>query len=148
MTFKTLTIASVGLAAVMVASQAFAAASDYEFQAVSKEVKAGNNAELAVRLVHKSTNKPVPGAVLFRTRLDMSPGNMADMATSTAPDGSSEPGVYRFKADVSMAGSWALKLMAKATSRWPAKPICSKASDPTLSTRLFLTPSCDRARAI
>ena len=114
MTFKTLTIASVGLAAVMVASQAFAAASDYEFQAVSKEVKAGNNAELAVRLVHKSTNKPVPGAVLFRTRLDMSPGNMADMATSTAPDGSSEPGVYRFKADVSMAGSWALKLMAKA----------------------------------
>ena len=55
----------------------------------------------------------MPGAVLFRTRLDMSPDNMADMATSIAPDGSSEPGVYRFKADLSMAGSWALKLMAK-----------------------------------
>ena len=113
MTLKTLKIASFGLAAVMFTSQAFAAASDYEFQAVSKEVKAGNNAELAVRLVHKPTQKAVPGAVLFRTRLDMSPDNMADMATNIAPDGSSEPGVYRFKADVSMAGSWALKLMAK-----------------------------------
>ena len=111
MTLKT--HASFGLAAVMFASQAFAAASDYEFQAVSKEVKAGKSAELAVRLVHKPTNKPVPDAVLFRTRLDMSPDNMADMATSIAPDGSSEPGVYRFKADLSMAGSWALKLMAK-----------------------------------
>ncbi|MGC2397935.1 MAG: FixH family protein [Rhodomicrobium sp.] len=113
MTFKTLTIASIGLAAVMVASQAFAAASDYEFQAISKEVKASSNAELAVRLIYKPTNKAIPGAVLFRTRLAMSPDNMADMATSIAPDGSSEPDVYRFKADLSMAGSWALKLMAK-----------------------------------
>ena len=113
MTSQIFKIAPFGLAAVMFASQAFASASDYEFQAISKEVKAGDNAELAVRLVHKPTNKAVPGAVLFRTRLDMSPDNMADMATSIAPDGSSEPGVYRFKADLSMAGSWALKLMAK-----------------------------------
>ena len=97
----------------MFASQAFAAASDYEFQAVSNEVKASNGAELAVRLVHKATRKAVPGAVLFRTRLDMSPDNMGDMTTDIAPDGSSEPGVYRFKADLSMAGNWALKLMAK-----------------------------------
>ncbi len=113
MTLQTLKIASLGLGAVMFASQAFAAASDYEFQAVSNEVKASNGAELAVRLIHKPTRKAVPGAVLFRTRLDMSPDNMADMTTSVAPDGSSEPGVYRFKADLSMAGSWALKLMAK-----------------------------------
>ena len=97
----------------MFASQAFAAASDYEFQAVSNEVKASNSTELAVRLIYKPTRKVVPGAVLFRTRLDMSPDNMADMATSIAPDGSSEPGVFRFKADLSMAGNWALKLMAK-----------------------------------
>jgi len=113
MTLKTLKIASFGLAAVMFASQAFAAASDYEFQAVSKEVKAGNSAELTVRLVHKPTQKAVAGAVLFRTRLDMSPDNMADMTANIASDGSSEPGVYRFKADLSMAGRWALKLMAK-----------------------------------
>lgn len=108
-----LKIASFGLGVFVFASQAFAAASDYEFQAVSNEVKASNSAELAVRLIHKPTNKAVPGAVLFRTRLDMSPDNMADMATSITPDGSSEPGVYRFKADLSMAGRWALKLMAK-----------------------------------
>ncbi len=113
MTSQSLKIASLGLAAVMFASQAFAAASDYEFQAISNEIKASDSAELAVRLVHKPTKKAVPGAVLFRTRLDMSPDNMADMATNIAPDGSSEPGVYRFKADLSMAGSWALKLMAK-----------------------------------
>jgi hypothetical protein len=109
----TLKIASFGLGVFVLASQAFAAASDYEFQAVSNEVKASSSAELAVRLIHKPTNKAVPGAVLFRTRLDMSPDNMADMATSITPDGSSEPGVYRFKADLSMAGRWALKLMAK-----------------------------------
>jgi hypothetical protein len=113
MTSQSLKIAPFGLAAVIFASHAFAAASDYEFQAISPEVKASSSAELAVRLVHKPTNKAVPGAVLFRTRLDMSPDDMADMATSIAPDGSSEPGVYRFKADLSMAGNWALKLMAK-----------------------------------
>ena len=113
MTLKILKVAPFGLAAVMFAFQALAAASDYEFQALSKEVKASSSAELAVRLIYKPTNKAVPGAVLFRTRLDMSPDNMADMATSIAPDGSSEPGVYRFKADLSMAGNWALKLMAK-----------------------------------
>jgi hypothetical protein len=113
MTLQIFKITSFGLAAVMFATQAFAAASDYEFQAVSKEVKAGQSAELAVRLIHKPTQKAVPGAVLFRTRLDMSPDNMADMAASIAPGGSTEPGVYRFKADLTMAGSWALKLMAK-----------------------------------
>ena len=113
MTLHTLKIAPFGLAAAMFADQAFGAASDYEFQAVSQEVKASNSAELAVRLIHKPSNKAVPGAVLFRTRIDMSPDNMADMATSIAPDGTSERGVYRFKADLSMAGSWALKLMAK-----------------------------------
>ncbi len=113
MKLKTIALVSLGASALMFASQAFAAASDYEFQAVSQEVKADKNATLAVRLVHKPTQKAVPGAVLFRTRLDMSPDNMADMATSIAPEGSSENGVYRFKADLSMAGSWALKLMAK-----------------------------------
>ncbi len=112
MSLQTLKLAAFGLA-MMFTSQASAAASDYEFQAISKEVKASNTAVLAVRLIHKPTNKAVPDAVLFRTRLDMSPDNMADMATTIAPEGSSEPGVYRFKADLSMAGSWALKLMAK-----------------------------------
>jgi hypothetical protein len=105
--------AALGLAVVFLDSQAFAGARDYEFQAVSNDFKAGSGRDVAVRLVHKLTGKPVTGAVLFRSRLDMSPDGMGDMTGKLAADASSEPGLYRFKADLTMAGSWALKLMAK-----------------------------------
>jgi hypothetical protein len=108
-----LKIAALGFAIAAPFSQVFAGANDYEFQLVASEVKAASNAPLAVRLIHKPTNKPVSGAVLFRTRLDMSPEDMGDMAAKLTPDASSEPGVYAFKADLSMAGKWALKLQAK-----------------------------------
>ena len=61
-----------------------AGATDYEFQLVSKELKVGA-AEIAVRLVHKPDGKPVPDAVIFATRLDMSPDGMEDMATALTP---------------------------------------------------------------
>ena len=35
------------------------------------------------------------------------------MTAPVEPMPSTEPGVYRFKADLTMAGQWALKLMAK-----------------------------------
>ncbi len=35
--------------------------------------------KLAVRLIDKRTGKPVAGAVVFRTRLDMSPDSMGEM---------------------------------------------------------------------
>lgn len=69
----------VGLAFSLSAAQALAAAADYEFQPLKVDVQNGNGSELAVRLVHKPSGKPVTGAVLFRTRLDMAPDNMADM---------------------------------------------------------------------
>lgn len=95
------------------ASSAFAGAKDYEFQPVAAQVKNGNGSEVAVRLINKVTNKPVDGAVLFRTRLDMSPDSMGEMqAKHTAMPGN-EPGVYRFKADFTMAGGWAFKVQAK-----------------------------------
>ena len=91
-----------------------AGANDYEFQLVSKEQKTGAPVEIAVRLVHKPDGKPVPDAVIFATRLDMAPAGMEDMATpvTTAVPGGA-PGVYRFKAKLSMAGGWALSLGAK-----------------------------------
>ena len=70
-------------------------------------------AEIAVRLVHKPDGKPVPDAVIFATRLDMSPDGMEDMATPLTAVLGGEPGVYRFKARLSMAGGWALSLGAK-----------------------------------
>ena len=108
-----LSLAACGLAIIAAASSAFAGAKDYEFQPVAAQVKNGAGSELAVRLVHKPTGKPVDGAVLFRTRLDMSPDAMGEMTAKHAAAPGGEPGVYRFKADLTMAGGWALKLQAK-----------------------------------
>jgi hypothetical protein len=95
------------------ASQAEAGAKDYEFQPVIAEVKNGTGGDVAVRLVHKPDGKPVANAVIFRSRLDMSPGSMEGMEAKLTAQPSAQPGLYRFKAEPTMAGSWALKLMAK-----------------------------------
>lgn len=92
---------------------AWAGANDYAFEAVKTEVKNASGQEIAVRLVHKPGGHPVSGAIIFQTRLDMAPDNMADMTTKITPLPSSEPGVYRFKADFTMAGRWQLTLAAK-----------------------------------
>jgi hypothetical protein len=85
---------------------------DYEFQLVDQTVKKGD-AIISVRLVHKPDGKPVPDAVIFATRLDMAPDGMQDMVTKIAAMPSTEPGVYKFKATLSMAGGWQLSLGAK-----------------------------------
>ncbi|HMN38826.1 MAG TPA: FixH family protein [Hyphomicrobium sp.] len=92
---------------------ALAGAADYVFEPVKVAVKSGAGSELAVRLMHKPSNKAVDGAIVFRTRLDMSPDAMGDMTASIEPMPAAPDGVYRFKADLTMAGRWALKLMAK-----------------------------------
>jgi hypothetical protein len=113
MFFRHATIAAFGLATIALVPAAQAGAKDYEFQPVTAVVKNGAGSVLAVRLVHKNTGKPVEGAVLFRTRLDMSPDSMDEMTAKHVAMPASEPGVYRFKADLTMAGRWALKLQAK-----------------------------------
>ena len=102
-----MTLASAGLLA------ARAGSADYEFQLVSKELKAGAPAEIAVRLVHKPDGKPVPGAVIFATRLDMGPEGMEAMTAPAEKVPGGEPGIYRFKANLTMAGGWAFSLAAK-----------------------------------
>jgi len=102
-----------GLAVSLGANVAHAGPADYVFEPVSAEVRNGNDSEFAVRLRNKATGKPVQGAVLFRTRLDMSPEGMETMTAKHTAMPSIEPGVYKFKADFTMAGSWAFKLMAK-----------------------------------
>jgi hypothetical protein len=102
-----------GLALAHAVSPARAGAGDYAFEPVSREVRNGPGSELAVRLLHKPTGKPVADAVIFRTRLDMSPEDMAAMTAKHEALPSTEPGVYRFLADLTMAGNWALKLMTK-----------------------------------
>jgi hypothetical protein len=86
---------------------------DYEFQLVDQTVQAGPDKTITVRLVNKTTGKPVPGAVIFATRLDMAPDGMQEMATKIAPVPAAEPGTYKFKATFGMAGRWQLSLGAK-----------------------------------
>ena len=100
-------------AAVSVAGAPAAGAQDYEFRLATPEVKQGDGTVVAVRLVHRSTGRAVPNAVIHSTRLDMSPENMPTMTTPLTPVPGGEPGVYRFRANLAMAGSWALTLAAK-----------------------------------
>ena len=104
--------ALIGVAAIGSAGIARADIKDYEFQLVDQTVKKGD-AVISVRLVHKPDGKPVPNAVIFATRLDMAPDGMQEMATKIASMPSTEPGVYKFKATLSMAGGWQLSLGAK-----------------------------------
>lgn len=104
--------ALIGVAMTGSATLARADIKDYEFQLVDQIVKKGD-AVIAVRLIHKPDGKPVPDAVIFATRLDMAPDGMKEMATKITPMPSTEPGVYKFKASVSMAGDWQLSLGAK-----------------------------------
>src|SRR3984893_582449 len=104
--------ALIGIAMTGSATAARADIKDYEFQLVDQTVKKGD-VVISVRLVHRPDGKPVPNAVIFATRLDMAPDGMQEMATKIAPMPSTEPGVYKFKATVTMAGGWQLSLGAK-----------------------------------
>jgi YtkA-like len=86
---------------------------DYEFQLVDQSIKAGPDKIITVRLINKTTGKPVSDAVIFATRLDMAPDGMQEMVTRVTSMPGSEPGMYRFKATLSMAGGWQLSLGAK-----------------------------------
>jgi hypothetical protein len=105
--------AAASFALILVATAAYAGKGDYVFEPIAVEVRNGSGSELAVRLVHKPSGKPVEGAVIFRSRLDMSPDAMGEMTAKHTAQPSSEPGVYKFRADLTMAGRWAFKLMAK-----------------------------------
>jgi hypothetical protein len=107
--------AAAAVATISVASVAWAAGDDYRFELASPPPgAAAGNAVVEVRLVHVPDGKPVPDAVVFRTRLDMGPDGMPTM---TGPakllPAASGPGVYAFEIEPSMAGKWALTLAAK-----------------------------------
>jgi hypothetical protein len=97
----------------LAASAAMAGAGDYTFEPVNPEMKKGDDVTLAIRLKNKQTGKPVPNAVIFKTRVDMAPDGMAEMESAVAPLPSKEPGVYAFKTDLPMAGRYQVTLSAK-----------------------------------
>src|SRR6266446_291779 len=87
---------------------ALAEITDYKFELVDQTVQAGPDKIITVRLMNTKTGKPVPDAVIFATRLDMAPDGMQEMATKIASMPGGEPGVYKFKATLTMAGGWQL----------------------------------------
>jgi YtkA-like len=100
------------LSAASRADTAFAGADDYVFEPVKPELKSSNVATVAVRLMHKPTGKRIADATIAQTRLDMSPDGMA-MTTVVVALPSPEPGVYAFKAPLTMAGRWLLTVSVK-----------------------------------
>ncbi|GLI25436.1 hypothetical protein GGQ86_004855 [Xanthobacter flavus] len=108
--------AAVALSAVLLASAVSAARaeiSDYEFRLVQTDIKLGDGAIVAVQLIDKRSGKPVPDAVIFASRIDMAPDGMPTMAAPIEAVPFTEPGVYRFKTNLMMAGGWRLSLGAK-----------------------------------
>ena len=111
-------IAALSASVVLIAfTGANAAAADYRFELVGKPaLKSGTNTVL-VRLVHLPDRKPVPGAVIFQTRADMGPEQMAAMTAPVKAKPSTQPGIYAFEIQNGMMwkkpGKWALTLAAK-----------------------------------
>jgi hypothetical protein len=109
---STLAAAAV-MAAMNLTGTAFAGADDYVFEPIISEIKSSNVATVAVRLVHKPSGKPVTDAAIVQTRIDMGPDGMGSMASAIVPLPSPEPGIYAFKAPLTMAGRWLLTISAK-----------------------------------
>src|SRR5262245_28297728 len=105
--------ACVALMLAATGSPALADIKDYEFQLVQTEVKKGDGAVVSVKLINKRTKEPVPGAVIFAKRIDMGPDAMAEMTSPLELLPSTEPGIYRFKTNLSMEGRWRLSIGAK-----------------------------------
>lgn len=113
MTLKFTRVAALAAAMCIVSSAAFAAASNYAFEPVTAEMKKGDDVTVAVRLTNKKTGKPVPDAVIIRTRVDMAPEGMAEMQSPVTVLPATESGVYAFKTNLPMAGRYQLSLSAK-----------------------------------
>jgi YtkA-like len=109
---KTMRAALGGALLAVFSSSALADIKDYEFKLLHAEVKQGE-ATIAVKLVHKPSGRAIPDAVIFAKRIDMGPDKMEGMTAPLEPLPSTEPGVYKFKTELTMAGRWALSLAAK-----------------------------------
>lgn len=109
---RALTAALFGAALSATALPALADIKDYHFELVQQQAKVGE-AVLTVRLLDKRTGKPVPDTVIFAKRIDMAPDDMDEMTSKIEQIASTEPGIYRFKAKLTMAGGWRVSLGAK-----------------------------------
>jgi hypothetical protein len=104
-------VAALPLAAIAVPT--LADIKDYDFRLLQSELQQGNGVIVTVQLIDKRSGKPVPDAVIFAKRIDMAPDGMETMTSPIEAMPSAEPGSYRFKTNLTMAGGWRLSLGAK-----------------------------------
>ena len=111
---RTLIIAAAIAASVLSVGRPSAAApQDYRFELDGQPVKAGSKTIVKVRLVHVPDGKPVPGAIIIQTRLDMGPAGMKEMTAPAKAVPGDAGGLYQVETEPSMEGDWALTLSAK-----------------------------------
>lgn len=91
----------------------WAAPEDYRFELAGQPEKTDAGMLVKLRLVTVANEIPVPGVEIVQTRLDMGPDGMPAMTAKVKSLPSSEPGIYQFEAQPTMAGNWALTVSAK-----------------------------------
>lgn len=106
-------VALTAVAPLLLPAPAHAAASDYRFEIVKADPAGKNLTDVTVRLLHKPDGKPVPGAIIFQTKVDMGPSGMGEMTGKVTPQPADPTGLYRFRTETGMGGSWVLTLSAK-----------------------------------
>jgi len=101
---------------------AVAAADDYRFEVIGRPIQNGGIGKMHqadseslvwVRLVRQQDGAPVPNAEVALTRVDMSPDGMAEMTARSYVRPRDEAGKYRVEIHPSMAGRWAVSLVAQ-----------------------------------
>ena len=97
----------------LLATPARAAGQDYRFEVVQARPAGQNLTDVTVKLTHTPDGRPVTGAIIFQTKVDMGPSGMGEMTGKVAPQTAAAAGLYRFRAETGMAGKWALTLAAK-----------------------------------
>lgn len=111
MLIKTLRLAILLGAGVLIAPPAFAGASDYKFDLVSARPAASGKTDVTVRLTHVPDGKPVGDAVVFQPKAVMA--GMENMPAAATVEPGPQPGTYVLHVATSMAGPWTLNLSAK-----------------------------------
>ena len=81
-----------------------AAPEDYRFELAGQPEKSGTAIIVRVRLMTVADGKPVPGAEIVETRLDMGPDGMAAMTPPVMTLASTEPGVLNRRALLPQVG--------------------------------------------
>lgn len=92
----------------------------YRWEAVTTGIAAQPGQQFSIRLIGPDGGA-VEGARIIAARLDMAPEGMAAMDTPLTPLAAGEAGTFAFRADLTMAGRWALHLKVKVPDQ--AEPI-------------------------